>query len=90
MALPTQKVELGFDLTGNNTGPYFRLDDPTAGVLDNTSWLLGGTVFFDVSSYVQGFSTRRGKSRQLDRYSTGQASVVFDNNRCLPSADKSS
>jgi hypothetical protein len=56
MALPTQKVELGFDLTGNNTGPYFRLDDPTAGVLDNTSWLLGGTVFFDVSSYVQGFS----------------------------------
>lgn len=80
MALPTQKVELGFDLTGNNTGPYFRLDDPTAGVLDNTSWLLGGTVFFDVSSFVKGFSTRRGKSRQLDRYGTGQASVVFDNN----------
>ena len=80
MARPTEKVELGFDLTGNNTGPYFRLDDATAGVLDNTAWLLGGTVFFDVSAFVKGFTTRRGKSRQLDRFNTGQASVVFDNN----------
>jgi hypothetical protein len=80
MGKPTQKIELGFDLTGNNIGPYFRLDDATAGVLDNTNWLLGGTIFFDVSSFVRGFSTRRGKSRQLDRYGTGQASVVFNNN----------
>ena len=80
MTKPTQKVELGFDLTGNNTGPYFRLDDPTAGVLDGTQFLLGGTIFFDVTQYVLGFTTRRGKSRQLDRYSTGQASVLFNNN----------
>lgn len=80
MTKPTQKVELGFDLVGNNTGPYFRLDDPTAGVLDGTQFLLGGTIFFDVTQYVLGFTTRRGKSRQLDRYSTGQASVLFNNN----------
>lgn len=80
MTKPTQKVELGFDLTGNNTGPYFRLDDATAGVLDGTQFLLGGTIFFDVTQYVLGFTTRRGKSRQLDRYSTGQASVLFNNN----------
>jgi hypothetical protein len=80
MGRPTQKVELGFDLTGNNTGPYFRLNDPIAGVLDNTNWLLGGTVFFDVSNFVKSFSTRRGKSRQLDRYGTGQASIIFNNN----------
>ena len=80
MAKPTQLVELGFDLTGNNTGPYFRLDDATAGKLDNTSFLLGGTIFFDVTQYVLGLSIRRGKSRQLDRYGTGQANVVFDNN----------
>jgi len=80
MTKPTQKVELGFDLTGNNTGPYFRLDDPIAGVLDGTQFLLGGAIFFDVTQYVLGFTTRRGKSRQLDRYSTGQASVLFNNN----------
>ena len=80
MARPTEKVELGFDLTGNNTGPYFRLDDATAGVLDNTAFSLGGTLFYDVSAFVKGFTTRRGKSRQLDRFNTGQASVVFDNN----------
>jgi hypothetical protein len=80
MAKPTQLVELGFDLTGNNTGPYFRLNDATAGKLNNTSFLLGGTIFFDVTQYVLGLSIRRGKSRQLDRYGTGQANVVFDNN----------
>jgi len=80
MAKPAQKVEIGFDLTGNNTGPYFRLDDPIAGVLDNTSYVLGGTIFFDVTSKVKGFTIRRGKSRQLDRYSSGQATVTFDNN----------
>lgn len=80
MSKPNQKIEIGFDLVGNNIGPYFRLDDPVAGVLDGTQYLLGGTIFFDVTQYVKGFSTRRGKSRQLDRYSTGQASIVFDNN----------
>ena len=80
MSKPTQLVELGFDLTGNNTGPYFRLDDATAGVLGNTQYGLGGTIFFDVTEFVKSFSTRRGKSRQLDRYGTGQATVVFDNN----------
>jgi len=80
MSKPNQKIEIGFDLTDNNTGPYFRLDDPIAGVLDNTQYLLGGTIFFDVTSRVRGFTVRRGKSRQLDRYSTGQATVIFNNN----------
>lgn len=80
MAKPAQKIEIGFDLTDNNTGPYFRLDDPIAGVLDNEDYLLGGTIFFDVTSKVKGFNIRRGKSRQLDRYATGQARVTFNNN----------
>ena len=67
MSRPTEKIELGFDLTENNTGPYFRLDDPTAGALDNVNFTLGGTVFFDVSPFVKSFNTRRGKSRQLER-----------------------
>lgn len=80
MAKPVEKVEIGFDLTDNNVGPYFRLDDPIAGVLDNTQYVLGGTIFFDITDKVKAFSIRRGKSRQLDRYSSGQATVVLDNN----------
>jgi hypothetical protein len=80
MAKPVQKVEIGFDLTENNVGPYFRLDDPIAGVLDGTEYVLGGTIFFDVTSAVKQFTIRRGKSRQLDRYSTGQSRISFNNN----------
>ena len=80
MAKPVQKVEIGFDLTENNVGPYFRLDDPIAGVLDNTDYVLGGTIFFEITSAVKDFTIRRGKSRQLDRYSSGQARVRFNNN----------
>lgn len=78
--LPTEKVEIGFDLTSNNVGPYFRLDDPVRGVLNNTVFVLGGTIFFDITDKVKAFSISRGKSRQLDRYQTGKASVTLNNN----------
>jgi hypothetical protein len=81
MPQPTQKVEIGFDLTDTGTGPYFRLDDPIAGVLDNTEFLLGGTLFFDVTSLVTSISIRRGKNRELDQYDQGLANVVFNNNQ---------
>ena len=80
MTMPTQKVEIGFDLTDTGTGPYFRLDDPIAGVLDNTEFLLGGTLFFDVTSLVTSIAIRRGKNRELDQYDQGLANVVFNNN----------
>lgn len=79
MPKPIEKVEIGFDLTDNNVGPYLRLDDPIAGQLDNAANVLGGTIFFDVTNRVKAIGSRRGKSRQLDRYSAGQATVVFDN-----------
>ena len=78
MALPTEKVELGFDASG--PGNYFTLDDSVKGVLDNIDYVLaGGTNFYDVSAYVQSISVNRGKSRDLDRYNAGQVSVTFDN-----------
>ncbi len=80
MSVPTPKVEIGFDLTDSLTGPYFRLDDPVAGVLDNTEFGLGGTIFFDVTSKVRSIAIQRGKNRQLDQYDQGLANVVLNNN----------
>ncbi len=80
MSQPAQKVEIGFDLTETGTGPFFRLDDPIQGVLDNTEWLLGGTLFYDVTNLVQSIAIQRGKNRQLDQFDSGLANIVFNNN----------
>ena len=78
MALPTKTVEIGFDLTSQG-GPFFTLDDEVQGVLDNTEFTLGGTLFYDVTDYVISINTNRGKARELDRYDAGNLEVVFDN-----------
>ena len=80
MAVPTPLVEIGFDLTDTGRGPFFVLDDTTKGVLDNTEWLLGGTLFYDVTDKVKSISIQRGKNRQLDQFDQGLANVVFNNN----------
>jgi hypothetical protein len=80
MPQPTQKIEIGFDLTDSGTGPFFRLDDPIQGVLDNTSFVLGGELFYDVTNFVTSVSITRGKNRELDQYDQGLANIVFNNN----------
>ena len=80
MAVPTPLVEIGFDLTETGTGPFFRLDDPVRGVLDNEDWLLGGTLFYDVTNYVRSIAIKRGKNQALDTYEAGLVNVVFNNN----------
>jgi hypothetical protein len=79
MAIPATTVEIGFDLSALG-GPFFILDDPVQGVLDNTEYTLGGTLFYDVTEYVRSVSVRRGKSRQLDRFTAGGAAIEFNNN----------
>lgn len=78
MPAPSTKVEIGFDLSALG-GPFFILDDPVQGVLDNTTYTLGGTLFYDVSSDVLSVSVNRGKSRQLDKFTAGNAAVTFIN-----------
>jgi len=80
MAVPTPLVEIGFDLTETGTGPFFRLDDPVRGVLNNEDWLLGGTLFYDVTDYVRSIAIKRGKNQALDTYEAGLVNVVFNNN----------
>lgn len=76
----TSRVEIGFDLSGDPDLPFFVLDDEEKGVLDNTTYTLGGVAFFDVTEKVKSFSISRGKSRFLDRYPAGKLSVTLDNN----------
>ena len=79
MAIPSTKVELGFDLSDTGRGPYLTLDDPVAGQLDNADWVLGGTLFFDVTDKVRSVSISRGKNRETDTFDPGLANVVFNN-----------
>jgi hypothetical protein len=76
----TELVEIGFDLTANNSGPFLTLDDPVAGRLDDPDWTLGGEIFYDVTDRVRSWSSNRGKSRALDAFNAGNASIVLDNN----------
>lgn len=73
------KVEVGFDLTDSPIGPFLTLNDPIAGKLDDPNWTLAGTIFVDVTDYVEGISTSRGKSRLLDRFQAGSCQITFDN-----------
>jgi hypothetical protein len=74
------KVELGFTESGASA-PFFTLDDPVLGVLDSPLGLLGGgEILIEVTQYVRSFAITRGKSRELDRYGSGQARVEFNNN----------
>jgi len=79
MALPIEKVEIGFDLTDSPIGPFFRLNDDTAGRLDNTQYRLGGTIFYDVTDRVKTFSISRGKPRRFANFPAGGAGVRFNN-----------
>ncbi len=75
----TEKVEIGFDLTTAG-GPFLTLNDAVAGKLDDPAWPLGGLSFYDITPRVRSYSIRRGKSRQLDTFQAGVASVVLNNN----------
>jgi hypothetical protein len=77
MAVPQTKVFIGFDLSASG-GNLFTLDDTTKGLLDSI-YVLGGDVLTDVTNYVASVSVNRGKSRELDRYTAGNASVTLHN-----------
>ena len=77
MSVPATKVYIGFDLAASG-GNLFTLNDATKGKL-NSVYVLGGDVLTDVTQYVASVSVDRGKSRELDRYTAGHASVTLHN-----------
>lgn len=71
-------VEIEFP-TSTLFGNAFTLDDSTYGVLDSVG-RLGGRAWADVTAYVQEVTINRGRSRQLDSFDAGQASITLSNN----------
>jgi hypothetical protein len=76
MSLPATKVEFGFNLQTLGS-PGFILDNATLGVLGTSE--LGGINFFDVSQFVKSVTVKRGRSRQLDYFQAGTASIILNN-----------
>ena len=73
------KVQIAFDLAANGLGSFFTLNDPVRGKLDNTLYVLGGDVLVDVTNTVRQVSVKRGRNRQLEKFTAGNANIVLDN-----------
>ena len=76
--MPTELVEVGFDLS-DDVGSFFTLDDAVKGKLDNVTYVLSGTIYYDISNRVRSIEITRGKSRDLDTFSAGEAVVELNN-----------
>jgi len=73
------QVLVGFQST-TGFGTPFMLDDAFYGVLDTAGrGTLGGVTFVDLTSLVENVSITRGRSRQLDQFNAGTATISFNN-----------
>ena len=79
MSTPTMQVLVGFQST-TGFGTPFQLNDAFYGVLDTAGrGTLGGVTFVDLTSLVESVNIRRGRSRQLDQFNSGTATIAFNN-----------
>lgn len=76
MPAPTIKVLVGFQTT-SGFGQAFQLDDSVYGRLNTGT--LGGMAYADLTSLVESVNIIRGRSRQLDQFNAGTATVSFNN-----------
>jgi hypothetical protein len=76
MSQPVLQVLVGFQTTVD-FGQPFQLDDAVYGKLDTGT--LGGIQFADLTTLVQSVNINRGRSRQLQEFNTGTATVSFWN-----------
>jgi len=76
MAAPTIQVLVGFQTT-TGFGQPFQLNDAVYGLLNTGT--LGGLAFADLTSLVESVNITRGRSRQLDQFNAGTATISFNN-----------
>lgn len=79
MPRPDTRVRIAFDLAAGGSGAFFTLDDPVKGLLDGTVYKLAGDILEDVTNDVRNIAVRRGRSRELERYQAGAATIDLDN-----------
>jgi hypothetical protein len=79
MSTPTIQVMVGFQST-TGFGTPFQLNDAFYGVLNTAGrGTLGGVTMVDLTSLVESVNITRGRSRQLDQFNAGTATIAFDN-----------
>jgi len=79
MSVPTIQVLVGFQTT-TTFGTPFQLDDAYYGVLNTTGrGVLGGVTMADLTSLVKSVNINRSRSRQLDQFNAGTATIAFYN-----------
>lgn len=81
MSLPEITLLSGIQ-TPLNPDVSFTLDSADFGVLD-TDVLIGSVDTEIDASLIRSISINRGRSRQLDRFNAGSASILFDNRERL-------
>jgi hypothetical protein len=79
MSRPDTTVLIAFDLAAGGAGNFLTLNDPAKGVLNGTTYKLAGDTFEDVTADLQSITVRRGRSRELERYQAGAATIALDN-----------
>jgi hypothetical protein len=91
MTQPQLQVLIGFQTTAG-FGQPFQLNDTFYGVLDTLGrGTLGGIQFADVTEYVQSVSITRGRSRQLDEFNCGTATInLWNKSRTFDPLNQSS
>lgn len=66
------RVELGIQKS-------FLLDDPIAGIIGGTEYVLNGEDFVDITPFAHSISTSRGKNKELDKFKAGSINVQLRN-----------
>jgi hypothetical protein len=75
--MAVEQILLGFN--ENAAGNWFVLDNSVRGVLDNSTYVLSGSIMYDVTSYANRINVTRGKNRELDRFNAGHFTATFKN-----------
>lgn len=82
-ALNIAQAIVEIEFIQSSTTDNFVLNDPVRGVLNGTTYKLGGAVWTDVTNRAYQTSIDRGKNQALSRYNAGTMSVTLDNSTAL-------
>lgn len=85
MSTPDTRVYIAFDLAAGGVGDFFTLNDAEKGRLGGGTvtgaFDLAGDILVDVTEDVRAINVRRGRSRQLEAFQAGAATVDLNNDK---------